>query len=198
MNRQDAGMLGYLKCKKAMEGCRKRQEEKALKKYYGLKKVCLNCKKTLSYEKRKNKFCDHSCAAIYNGKRRKIKVKRECLFCGALTSNPKYCKPKCQHDFRWNVWKKAVLNKGSFIYLHGNSGCRRAKKLLIEIRGHKCEICNTTLWMGKPVPLVFDHVDGDSSNWSFDNCRLVCGNCDMQLSTYKSKNKRLARTKRYN
>lgn len=198
MNRSDAGMLGYLKNKEAMDDCRRRQKEEALRKYHELKKKCLNCEKTLPYEKRDNKFCNHSCAAIYNGKRREGKSKKQkCLFCGELTSNAKYCKIKCQQDYQWDRWKKAVFSKGYFIGLHGNSECRRAKKFLLEIRGRKCEICKTVNWMGKPVPLVFDHIDGDSSNWLLDNCRLVCGNCDMQLPTYKSKNKSSARTKRY-
>ena len=34
-----------------------------------------------------------------------------------------------------------------------------------------------------------DHIDGNSDNNILSNLRLVCGNCDMQLPTYKSKNK---------
>lgn len=50
------------------------------------------------------------------------------------------------------------------------------------------------------MPLILDHVDGDSDNWYLTNLRLVCGNCDMQLPTYKSKNwgnGRASRRKRY-
>lgn len=65
---------------------------------------------------------------------------------------------------------------------------------MIDIRGHACEICGLTEWMGKPIPLVYDHVDGDCMNGSLINARLVCGNCDMQLSTYKSKNKNSGRS----
>ena len=39
-----------------------------------------------------------------------------------------------------------------------------------------------------------DHVDGDASNSCRDNLRLICPNCDSQLETYKSKNKK---SKRY-
>jgi len=47
---------------------------------------------------------------------------------------------------------------------------------------------------------VMDHIDGNADNNSLDNFRLVCGNCDMQLPTYKNKNKgngRAWRRKRY-
>jgi len=36
-------------------------------------KKCKNCEKLLSHEKRKNKFCNHSCAATYTNKVRKRK-----------------------------------------------------------------------------------------------------------------------------
>ena len=39
------------------------------------------------------------------------------------------------------------------------------------------------------MPVVMDHIDGNSDNWLDSNLRLVCGNCDMQLPTYKNKNK---------
>jgi len=79
MNRVDAGRLGYLKNKKVMDDCRRRQKEEALKKYHNAEKKCLNCEKELSYEKRDNKFCCRSCAAIYNGKKR-IRNEKGALF----------------------------------------------------------------------------------------------------------------------
>jgi hypothetical protein len=45
-----------------------------------------------------------------------------------------------------------------------------------------------------------DHIDGNSENNHLSNLRLVCGNCDMLLPTYKSKNKgngRAYRRERY-
>lgn len=43
--------------------------------------------------------------------------------------------------------------------------------------------------MGKPIPLVLDHINGHSGDWRLDNLRLVCGNCNMMLPTYKNKNR---------
>lgn len=70
---------------------------------------------------------------------------------------------------------------------------RTSKEFLIYKYGRKCWICGITEWTGQPVPLVFDHIDGNSDNQTFENCRLVCGNCDMLLPTYKSKNKAVGR-----
>lgn len=66
---------------------------------------------------------------------------------------------------------------------------RHAKRLLIYQKGNVCEICGTSEWMGQPVPLVCDHINGDNTDNRFENFRNVCCNCDAQLSTYKSKNR---------
>ena len=64
-----------------------------------------------------------------------------------------------------------------------------AKLLVTKMREHRCEMCKIDVWVGKPVPLVLDHINGNSGDWRLENLRLICGNCDMLLPTYKSKNR---------
>jgi hypothetical protein len=123
-----------------------------------------------------------------------------CIFCGTEVSRQsiKYCSNVCQRNYEHAINVRGVLETGSFDgFLQTD---RTRKKVLITIRGHRCEICGLELWRNQPVPLVFDHVNGDSSDNSLSNTRLVCGNCDMQLPTYKNKNSgngRASRRKRY-
>ena len=65
---------------------------------------------------------------------------------------------------------------------------------------NRCAICGMpAMWNGKELHFILDHIDGDASNNKRENLRLICPNCDSQLSTYKSRNKQSARTfrKRY-
>ena len=55
--------------------------------------------------------------------------------------------------------------------------------------GHRCSICGNTHWLGQPILLIVDHIDGDIENHNVDNYRLVCSNCDATLPTYKNKNR---------
>lgn len=71
-------------------------------------------------------------------------------------------------------------------------GTLRAK--LLDYYGNKCSICEApSTWNGQPLVLVLDHINGDASDDSKENLRFVCPNCDSQLDTYKSKNKKSKR-----
>lgn len=64
-------------------------------------------------------------------------------------------------------------------------------------QNNKCAICGIdNFWNNQPLNFVLDHIDGDASNSCRENLRLVCPNCDSQLSTYKSRNKQSARNAR--
>jgi RNase P subunit RPR2 len=62
-------------------------------------------------------------------------------------------------------------------------------KLLKEgIKKHQCEMCKITEWMGKPVPVELDHIDGNRYNNDLSNLRVLCPNCHAQTDTYSGKN----------
>ena len=52
-----------------------------------------------------------------------------------------------------------------------------------------CDSCRKTQWMGKPIPLELDHIDGNHQNNNLNNLRLLCPNCHAFTSTYRGKNK---------
>lgn len=149
--------------------------------------TCLECNKEIPKNKDGKVFCNHSCSAVYNNKQRGLKTSTTCLSCGKrLSKNRKYCNIECQHTYSWNLRVSLVDHsdlKSQF------TTPKTQKKYLLYMRGHRCELCKLEEWQGLPVPLVLDHINGNPNDDSYVNLRLVCGNCDMQLPTYKSKNK---------
>ncbi len=61
----------------------------------------------------------------------------------------------------------------------------RLKKHLITERGHRCESCNLTEWLSKPIPLELHHVDGDRTNNSKENLKLLCCNCHANTDSWR-------------
>ena len=166
-------------------------------------KLCLRCNKLISYAQRKNRFCGHSCAANYSNARRGRKPRllkaHPCRSCNKLLDKKRanaYCDFYCQQAYLWSVRKAEILRTGEVI----SKSPRLAKRYLSETKGHQCDICQISQWLGKRLPLVLDHIDGNSDNWQLTNLRLICSNCDSLTDTYKGKNRgkgRFARRLRY-
>jgi len=186
----EAGRIGALKTAEIQH----RAKLKRIEEYNKDPQRCKFCKEPIPYEKKclKVKFCSSSCAASYNNKITKKKNRSKCLNCDNLVKSTRalYCSSICQQEYAWKKRKEFFETNGFFEGSNNDSSIRKMlKKYILEKNGHKCSICSNTEWMGKPIPLILDHINGNPEDHKEENLRLVCGNCDMQLPTYKSKNK---------
>ena len=74
---------------------------------------------------------------------------------------------------------------------------RLVRLYLIYKYGNSCMLCGLSEWSGVKIPLVADHIDGDSTNNDLDNFRIICNNCDATLPTFKGRNRGKGRKDRY-
>jgi hypothetical protein len=105
--------------------------------------------------------------------------------------NHKFCTLPCSHEFT----KKNTKSKEDVIYETWLSGQnieklsrKLVRKFLTKLSGYKCSVCSIDSHMGKPITLWVDHIDGDASNNTYTNFRLICPNCDSQSDTFGAKN----------
>lgn len=89
--------------------------------------------------------------------------------------------------FKGQGWNKDNFDYSRFKYgNHIKSGT--ATNALIALRGHKCERCGNTEWLGEPIPLQVHHIDGDGLNSALENLQLLCPNCHALTDNFCGKN----------
>lgn len=161
--------------------------------------ICLQCGELTE----RPKFCNMSCSAKYNNVRRtyknpktKTKLPYVCVGCGAHgTYDPgsatgKFCSNKCQGEYTWREISEPKIEAGQ-----GGD----IRRYLTETRGYRCETieCGMSEWLGKPITLHVDHVDGNSDNNVLSNVRFLCPNCHSQTETYCGRNTKNTKRNRY-
>ena len=85
---------------------------------------------------------------------------------------------------------KARMNLVEYLEKSQDIQSNKVRKKLLEegYKTHKCECCDLTEWMGKPIPLELHHKDGDRNNNTIENYELLCPNCHAFTDSYRGKN----------
>lgn len=158
-------------------------------------KFCAECGKNFGPTDYRRRFCSRNCSAIHSNKRR-IRIQyavadRYCAGCRKqlLRYQNKYCSMECSA----NTMKSRTTSR---IEAGGHASIGQIRDHLKSTRPHQCVICKETMWMGAPIPLTMDHIDGNPGNNALENLRLVCANCDRQLPTFGSRNRGFGRKSR--
>lgn len=160
---------------------------------YSISKSTNICKSTKNTFK---KFCENNNINISYLNKNNNNNKHNCKICGRKISNSTLT------GLCHNCW----VNENRRITVEnwlktGNTNCSVQTTIRNSIRdyiykkqNYKCSICGlSTEWNNKKLNFILDHIDGDASNNKESNLRLICPNCDSQLDTFKSKNKKSKR-----
>jgi hypothetical protein len=72
----------------------------------------------------------------------------------------------------------------------------RLKRAMRELgMEERCALCGIEpMWLGEPLPLEVDHIDGEWRNNRIENLRLLCPNCHSTTDSYRGRGKGRARS----
>ena len=69
-----------------------------------------------------------------------------------------------------------------------NSNSIRKRIIKEGIKEYKCECCNRTEWLGKPIKLELHHINGIKDDLRIENLQILCPNCHAYTDNYRGKN----------
>lgn len=182
----------------------KRNRTLALKRYYADPVICANCGGAIQVPDRVRpgqvraywKFCSRSCSATYTNKQRS-KTGGPCVWCGGNRKHGKrFCSWKCHREYESAQRVAKIRESGVVPGSTETTRRRNAKKFFASEGRMKCFVCGLVEWRGKPITLILDHINGDSTDQRLENLRLICPNCDSQTSTWMGRNRGKGRKER--
>ncbi len=193
MSPSEAGKIGYIKTRQQLEAASARRRQEAKARHNASLSSCGFCGEMIAYEKRRNKFCNRSCAARFNNRgvtRHSNSVGNVlCRRCGQPISKSGriFCGLRCANARLADATERKLAGDVTGAPVSATA----TRRYLLKTRGEFCELCGWSEHhpVTGHVPLEVDHVDGNANNNHLANLRLICPNCHSLTPTFRALNK---------
>jgi 5-methylcytosine-specific restriction endonuclease McrA len=69
----------------------------------------------------------------------------------------------------------------------------KARLIRARLLQNRCQACGLDSWLGQPLNMHLDHINGVKNDNRLENLRMLCPNCHSQTPTYGGRNAKLRR-----
>lgn len=69
----------------------------------------------------------------------------------------------------------------------------KGRLIRAQLLENRCQVCGLESWLGRPLNMHLDHINGIRDDNRLENLRMLCPNCHSQTPTYSGRNARLRR-----
>lgn len=71
------------------------------------------------------------------------------------------------------------------LLVHGKAPRNIKRRLVCEgLLENRCSECGLDSWLGEPLTIQIDHINGIRNDHRLENLRMLCPNCHSQTETY--------------
>ena len=146
------------------------------------------CPKCLTQHNKVGAFCCRSCANSRVWGQEQRDKKSATLIASLAMKTPDYLTARAI---------KGVSKRSALALLNlltedfAKLGYRSMRRRVLEEQCGSCKKCGLVDWLGKPISLELDHIDGNKQNNSRGNLECLCPNCHAQTPTWRGKNRNL-------
>lgn len=160
--------------------------------------ICENCENEHAGSYGSGRFCSAKCARGFStrNKRQEINEKVSASLKGRTTHSMEVMhNPEARMKAREGLRafhrrnRLTISDEGNEVPVGTEilkASARRS--LLFEEQKGACNRCTNTHWMGEPITLEIEHIDGNNRNNRRENLELLCPNCHSYTKTWRGRN----------
>jgi Zn finger protein HypA/HybF involved in hydrogenase expression len=148
--------------------------------------TCEKCKKEFTPSKGLKRFCSISCRSsrVITEKQKNLQRKKMKTLMKKIKQDPQQFL-----EYRRRSIPKTPASKKLNMEDFDSYKYDAKRKLIIESQDAKCGRCNISEWMGEPIPLEIDHINGNGEDHSRSNMIALCPNCHSVTPTWRGRAK---------